>query len=500
MECTLNVRDFGAKGIAIPTETLKLANRVWQYLTLPEGTTATIYHPESDSVEYDSAGIQRAIDKAHSQGGGTVYVPSGDYLIAPIRLKSRVRLHLEHGARLWGSPFIKDYESGPGEPISSGIHAGFNRAKVGLNRVPRQLISAIAAEDVAITGGGQISEQSPKWVIPWMNEAATSRPTERPSDMFLFHRCRRVRIEGIRIVDSTAWTLVFDECTGVRVRSIEIENFDVINADGIDLHATSDVMISDCDLHVMDDAICLKNTKPDVTMGNIAITNCVIRTLCNGVKIGTDTCGNFENIAVSNVVIQNPDDDVKFAEGGINLNAIDGGHVRGVAVSNVTMRNVICPFYLVLGCRTKQQESYRTPRPGDMEAISISHVVAYGSEEPCFIVGHPERSIRGIDLHDIRIRKTRGTRTSSIGVPVPEKPTAYPGPYMFGNRAEGGQFPAYGLYVRHAEDLVLRDFTTTAEEPEARPMILFDDCADVTSDRPVSSRPQAGRTRRHQEM
>ena len=54
--------------------------------------------------------IQSAIDAASAQGGGTVVVPAGQsFMTGSVVLKSRVRLHLEHGATLLASPDIADY-------------------------------------------------------------------------------------------------------------------------------------------------------------------------------------------------------------------------------------------------------------------------------------------------------------------------------------------------------------------------------------------------------
>ena len=97
---------------------------------------------------------------------------------------------------------------------------------------------------------------------------------------------------------------------------------------------------------------------------NVTVTNCIIRTWCNGVKIGTESSGRFENIAFNNIVVHNPDDDLKGAEGGIHIALCDGGHARNVAFRNFVIDNVECPFYLVVTPRRSRQQAYRTPRPG----------------------------------------------------------------------------------------------------------------------------------------
>jgi polygalacturonase len=52
----------------------------------------------------DAAAINAAIEDAAAAGGGTVYLPAGQYLSHTIRLKSRITLHLEQGATLIAAP------------------------------------------------------------------------------------------------------------------------------------------------------------------------------------------------------------------------------------------------------------------------------------------------------------------------------------------------------------------------------------------------------------
>ena len=53
-----------------------------------------------DGKTIDSPAINRAIDAAAANGGGTVYFRAGNYLCYSIHLKSKVALFLDQGARL----------------------------------------------------------------------------------------------------------------------------------------------------------------------------------------------------------------------------------------------------------------------------------------------------------------------------------------------------------------------------------------------------------------
>lgn len=460
-----NAREYGAEGVATETRSLTLTRFEYKWIKYPHGTEAVIRHPLPHKP-LDSVGIQAAIDAAHGAGGGTVVVPAGDYAIGPLRLRSRVCLHLAPGARLWASPRLEDYAR------------------------QANLLLTEDAENVAVIGMGEIHGQSPHWVIPWMNEGPTgwdSLNTRRPGKMLLFRNCRHVRVEGVRIFDSPRWTLVFKDCRHVAVRGVFMHHFDVINADGIDVVDSQHVTIADCDLHVTDDGICLKN---DPTLANppgvrnVAVTNCVIRTWCNGVKIGTESNGVFEDVTVGNIVVHNPDDDLKGAEGGINVCCCDGGHVRNVAFRNVVMRNVECPFYVVSTPRRRNQEAYRTPRAGLIERVTISGIQADGFRYTPFVVGCPGSPIRDVSLSDISIRKAAEFRPGPFPHPVPACGQQYPTPFMFGSpdggrRDCGDGLPAHGLYLRDAVNVRVRDFEVSGAETDGRPRVEAEACVGV---------------------
>ncbi len=478
---TYNVNDFGASGVAVAAETLWLENFQYEWLIYQEGTNATIYRAKP-GAELDSIGIQQAIDTAHNNGGGTVIVPSGDYLIGPIELKSSVRLQLEPGARLWGSPDIEDYALPAGKTIPPyTLSNGYNRASEGLDRDFRRLFSANKAHDFSIVGAGQISAQSPAFVIPWLNSHPENLLTlYRPQDTFIFYQCENVQLEGIQIRDTPSWSIVFDTCVGVHVHAIKLDAFKIINSDGIDLVNSSKVTISDCHLNCTDDAICLKNTVPNATMGNIAVSNCVLRTLCNGFKIGTDSVGNFEDVTLNNLIIKIPDDEIGGDRGGININALDGGTIKNINVSNIVMHNVYCPFYFYANARTGPQEALGLEkRPGTIRNVSLMNVIADGTRYPCYIVGHPDQPISDIYITNVNCIKKHDFYSEPPAAPVPEVPDVYPTPFIFGTRDTGDQLPAHGLYLRDVDGATIRDFKVTCLDYDCRNVFFAESCDQI---------------------
>lgn len=57
----------------------------------------------------DTEKLQRQIDEVCQAGGGTVEIPAGEYHIGSLRLYSHLTLHLQAGAKLYGSKDPHDY-------------------------------------------------------------------------------------------------------------------------------------------------------------------------------------------------------------------------------------------------------------------------------------------------------------------------------------------------------------------------------------------------------
>ena|SRR5688572_6431036 len=62
-----------------------------------------------DGQTLDSHAIQTVIDSCAEQGGGTVYLPAGQYLTGSLFLRNNTSLYLDAGAVILGSENPEDY-------------------------------------------------------------------------------------------------------------------------------------------------------------------------------------------------------------------------------------------------------------------------------------------------------------------------------------------------------------------------------------------------------
>jgi polygalacturonase len=415
--------------------------------------------------------IQRAIDDVAHAGGGIVHAPAGKFLIGGLELKSRVTLYLDADCTLLGSTSIDDYESRPG---GKGFHVLF----------------AQNAEDVGISGPGTIDGQGPTFweksdrapALPedaWKDVAThyvqVKKGKQRPSPMIEFAQCKNVNVSGVTLKFSAGWTIRSAACEKVSIDGIHIRNpFFGINTDGIDIAASNDVQISNCDILTGDDAIVMKSANPygePRPTKNIKVTNCKLTTSCNGFKIGTETSGSFENISFSNSFIYSDASNPLNAHviGGISLEMVDGGSIDGVTVSNIRMQNVRTPIFMRLEERKRNDASF-------LRNISIDGVEASGAIITSSITGVSGLRPSDITVSNSHIRTIEQGKRDWVHREIPEEPEHYPEAWML------GRLPAYGFYIRHADRVQLRNVEIATDKPDARPAIVCDDVNDVTLD------------------
>jgi hypothetical protein len=166
---------------------------------------------------------------------------------------------------------------------------------------------------------------------------------------------------------------------------------------------------------------------------------------------------------------------------GIALYTVDGGDLRHVTVSDVTMDGVTVPISIRLGSRLKTFREGDKPKSaaGQLRDVSIKNVTAKNIGLIGMLInGVPGHPIEALTLANIRLEFPGGGTADDAKVQLPEKEAAYPEFNMFGKT-----LPAYGIYARHVRGMTLRAVTTTPLKPDARPATVMIDVAQ-TDDRP----------------
>lgn len=280
-----------------------------------------------DAKTNDAIAIQKAIDAANANGGGTVVVPAGaTYLSGSLVLKSNVELHVERGATLKASGNWADItERFSVTALSSGtVQEDWEQSGI--------FLAAYDAENIAISGAGTIDGSGKDYVEEDLGPIY-KMPINRPFALF-FINCRHISLTESLYFDSALWTVRLTGCEEVLIHGIRIVgDMKLPNADGIDLDRCRDVRISDCSIHTPDDAISLKACEEFPDLGpceNITVTNCVLESKSSALVVGVDATAPIRNVVFDNCVIVN-------SHRGLSVNLGQDSLYENILFSNIVV-------------------------------------------------------------------------------------------------------------------------------------------------------------------
>ncbi len=430
----------------------------------------------------DSKAINNAINAAANAGGGTVYLPAGEYQCGSIRLKSNVALYLEQGAVIIATSENPEVNYDQAEASVNDIYQDY-----GHSHWHNSLIWGDSVHDVSISGTGEIYGKG--LVKGFIKDGMVANKS------ISLHSCRNVIIRDITIFHGGWFGILASGVDNLTIDDLKIDT----NRDGIDIDCCKNVHVSNCSINSPnDDALCLKSSyalgDPRATK-NVTITNCQVSgydegTLLDGtykrsdnasghrptgrIKFGTESNGGFKNIAISNCVFDYC--------GGLALESVDGAALEDVAISNITMRDVVNdPIFLRLGARMRGPKGTKV---GELRRIKITNVIVDDADSMhCItIAGIPGHDIHDVELNNISVYYRGGGTGKESERIVPENEDKYPEPGMF------GPAPAYGLFARHASGIELSDVNFYLTAPDSRPAFRFEDTKgiymdDVSADR-----------------
>ncbi len=490
------------------------------------------YGATGDGKTLDTAAINKAIEAAAAAGGGTVRFSAGNYLSFSIHLKSNITLLLDQGATILAAKAAADFGSyDPYEPNEWGDKMQFQ--DFGHSHWHNSLIWGENLENVTITGAGKIDgskglvrNAGPISELAGPNgtgapgsgpAVAAPVPTVVPGNKAIALKlCRNVVISDITLFMGGHFAVLATGVDNLTLDNVKIDT----NRDGFDIDACRNVRVSNCSVNSpQDDGIVLKSS---FALGfarateNVTITNCQLSgydvgTFLDGtfqrtmerapdrdgptgrIKFGTESNGGFKNISISNCVFDHCR--------GLALETVDGGPVEDIVITNITMRDVSnSPLFLRIGNRARGPAGMPV---STMRRITISNLTAYDADPryASIIAGLPGHPVEDVHLSNIRILYRGGLTMSDVRTQalannffaggrgtaansptnhdpydVPDGEKLYPEPSMF------GVLPAYGLFIRHAKNLTLRDVQIGFLKEDGRPAVVLWDVADITFD------------------
>jgi polygalacturonase len=353
---------------------------------------------KGDGTTKDTIAIQGAIDACAAQGGGTVRLTKGTYLSAPIVLKSNITLQLDKGATLLGSPDHGDYPE---------------KTEFRLPAV-QSLVSALNAENVAISGEGVIDGQGQSWWAMTRNvrNAGVMGVHPRPRLIVLDH-CKHVRIEGVTVQNSPFWQIVPYYTDDLTIHNVRVlAPYPSPNTDAVDPFSSSNIHIDHLYADTGDDNIAIKSGAINSGGGDdpshdITITDCTFMH-GHGLSIGSEIAGGVHNILAERIHFEGTDNGIRVKANRDRGNDVSNLVFRDIDMKDVKNPLVVSEYYpriLPEGAQTAQPVTHLTPHFHD---ITFESITATGGEMAGAIVGLPEAPVDNIVLKNVKLAGKTG--------------------------------------------------------------------------------------------
>ena len=443
---------------------------------------ASLFGIRSDGVTPNTRSIQYAVDFIHARGGGRLVFEVGRYLTGSIHLKSDVGLEIREGATLLGSLNPFDYDK---DGFTALLLADSQRnISIGGKGIIDGQGRTVAANIMALAHSGVIQD-------PLQHD----RPNEANRPMLIYFRnCSAVTIKGITLANAASWVETYDQCRDLTIDSIRVDSKAYWNNDGMDIVDCSQVRITGCLVDAADDGICLKSHDPAAACTDVLIRDCTIRSSANAIKFGTVSRGGFRNIRILHNRVY---DTYRSA---LALEAVDGAEIRDVVADSLEAVNTGNALFVRIGARSGSRQSSLANvsiRHFSIEIAAAKADTGYPYEgpiedqprniSPIVLTGLPGAFLRDIRLEDVTVRYPGGgSPFIASRVPtdsVPEAPANYPEFSMF------RELPAWGLYIRHARGIQVKNLRLYAAAKDYRTAIVLDDVEGANWESTVVKEP-----------
>jgi polygalacturonase len=486
---------FGGIGLATSIATLPAfaaEKRSSEISSTPHLFDIRTYGAVGDGKTVDTPAINKAIEAAAAAGGGTVLFPAGTWLCFSIHLKSHVALYLGQGSTILAA-------DSPLPDATTGYNGGtYDAAEpntawdayqdYGHNHWHNSLLWGEDIHDISITGPGLIYGKGLSFGDT--HAARGNYPLYKAEQAGVGNKaialknCRNVIFRDFSILKGGHFGLLLTGVDNLTIDNLTIDT----DRDGIDIDCCKNVRVSNCFVNApWDDALCPKSSYAlgySRATENVTITNCYVSgcyelgTLLDGtfkkfapdfkaprtgrIKCGTESNGGFKNITISNCVF----------EGcmGLALESEDGAFCEDIAISNITMRDVVnAPLFFRLGARLRGPKE--NTKVGTLRRVLVDNLVSYntGSHICSILSGIPDYPILDIKLSNIYIQHQGGASADIAKIVLPENVEKYPDPQMFGTDT-----PAQGFYLRHINHLEMSHVEVQPIQPDARPTFYLD--------------------------
>ena len=427
------------------------------------------YGAKGDKTTLDTAALQAAIDACTRDGGGTVLVPAGTFVIGTVELKSNVTLHIAAGGTLLGSADGKQYHAVDAIPLRGDTTLGDGNWA---------MFFAVKAHNITVEGPGTIDGQGAQFHSPQRGVLAPSglRGNQRPY-FVLVYQCEDFTVRNINMIDCAFHCIRPIESQRLHMEGIYIHSRVNSNNDGFHFISCEYATVSNCVVLCGDDACAMFGS-----CRNITVTNCFFSTRWSVFRFGG---GHAGNIAVSNCVLSVVDGCPFKFQGDA------GSRFENISFSDIVLDQVTGPISISVGARRSRFTNQEFP-PVVVRNISFSHIHGTVTTNPAATLPEstlhvglrPGEAHSAIVLNSIDDSVIENISFDDVHLVFGGGGTAEEGarrdvPKVFGEYFQLGPIPAYGLYARNARGITLQNVRFEVSSPELRPAVVLDHVEDV---------------------
>lgn len=412
------------------------------------------YGATGDGMALNTTAIQAAISTCSRSGGGRVIIPSGVWLTGPLKMESRVELHLESGALLL---FSADHSLYPviQTPSKSFVIAsplyGFGLEDIAITgpgimdgageswRPVKKNKTTASQWNALLQSGGAVDEKGSVW---WPSKAAMmgeaylknlqaskakkeitaadflpARDFLRPY-MISFIDCKRVVVTEVTIRNSPKFALCPAWCDQLVIQNIKVNNeWWAQNGDGIDISACRHVLVEGCTVSAGDDGICMKSSarrgRSGPALEKVIVRDCIVYRGHGGFVVGSNTEGGMRDLLVENCTFIGTDIGLRFKSARGRGGAVENIRIRKIRMSGIVNEAIhFDTFYETESADTLiQPVTAETPL---FRGITMEDVRCASAARAIVMAGLPEQPIQDIVIRESAFTASRGISLTDV--------------------------------------------------------------------------------------
>lgn len=399
----------------------------------------TDFGADNTGATYATVNIQKGIDACNP--GDTLLIPPGKYLLNNgLNLKSDMTLNIASKALLQAN--------------TDGVWVN-NRSHI---------VSGKGLRNVTIEGGGGIDGGG----LVYNRNKGT-----QPGRGIQFVDSSNITLRNVTVSNIPTFGVDFQTSENLTIDSVTIRGRGFNNllgsSDGLDIEGCVHVRISNCNIEVGDDGLCLKTSVANAPCHDIRIRDCTIASTCNGFKIGTGTVSDVYDVVAENITINkhsNPGTGSPVPSGdciaAIAIESNDHHRVYDITCRNFTINSSYCPIYFEL----QNRQSYESGVMGQLDTILIENVNCVKALQPIIFNWQvdPTNKMKNITLSNVIIHNFATEPGANL--------TPMNGSYPDANK--NGEASAYGIWARGVTDLKLKSMQFFDNGNSKRQKFVFD--------------------------